>query len=208
MAIVNGYATLNQVKAAARMGTAVSDDDTLLEMSIETASRIVDGYCDRRFFTNGTEVRTYAAHDNYVLSVDDIAGTAITLKTSSQGDSTFDLTWAASDFQREPANATISGLASPITRLRAVGDNVFPVTTYPFGEEERVQVTAVFGFGTAVPTQVSHATILMSLRQFKRYGSPEGVLSYGDFAVRVGNRMDPDVAMILAPLRRTPVGLA
>jgi hypothetical protein len=201
--IANGYATLLQVKAAARMGTAVSDVDDLLEMSIETASRIVDGYTGRRFFTNGTETRTYATQDIYALDVDDIAGTAITLKTSSSIDGTFDLTWAASDFQTEPINRQQSGLAFPVTRLRAVGDYAFTVSS-----EESAEVTAVFGFGTAVPTQVAHATILMALRQFKRYGSPEGVLGVGDFVVRVGNRMDPDVAMILAPLRRDPVGIA
>ena len=203
MAIVNGYCSLNQVKAAARMGTAVSDDDALLEMSIETASRIIDGYTGRRFFTNGTEVRNYATQNMHELSVDDIAGTAITLKTSSAVDSTFDLTWAASDFQPEPINRQQSGLEFPVTRLRAVGDYAFTVS-----HEETAEVTAVFGFGTAVPTQVAHACILMALRQYKRYGSPEGVLSYGDFAVRVGNRMDPDVGMILAPLRRDPVGIA
>lgn len=203
MAIANGYATLNQVKAAARMGTAVSDDDALLEMSIESASRIIDGYTGRRFYTNGTETRHYATQSMYELQVDDIAGTAITLKTSSSVDGVYDITWAASDFTPEPTNSISAGLASPFTRLRAVGDYAFTVA-----HEESAEVTAVFGFGTAVPTQVAHACILMALRQFKRYGSPEGVLSYGDFAVRVGNRMDPDVAMILAPLRRDPVGLA
>lgn len=203
MTIANGYATLNQVKAAARMGTAVSDDDALLEMSIESASRIIDGYTGRRFFTNGTETRNYSTQDMYELAVDDIAGTAITLKTSSSVDGTYDITWAATDFTPEPTNNLSAGLASPFTRLRAVGDYAFTVSA-----EESAEVTAVFGFGTAVPTQVSHACIIMALRQFKRYGSPEGVLSYGDFAVRVGYKMDPDVAMILAPLRRDPVGLA
>jgi hypothetical protein len=203
MAIVNGYATLNQVKAAARMGTAVSDDDALLEMSIETASRIIDGYTGRRFFTNGTEVRNYATQNMHELSVDDIAGTAITLKTSSSVNGVYDITWTASDFTAEPTNNLSGGLASPFTRLRAVGDYAFTVS-----HEESAQVTAVFGFATSVPTQVTHATIIMALRQYKRYGSPEGVLSYGDFAVRVGNRMDPDVGMILAPLRRDPVGIA
>lgn len=203
MAMVNAYATLNQVKAAARMGTAVSDDDALLEMSIESASRIIDGYTGRRFYTNGTETRYYSTQDMFELGVDDIAGTAITLKTSSSLDGVYDITWAASDFTPEPTNSISAGLASPFTRLRAVGDYAFTVS-----HEESAEVTAVFGFATAVPTQVTHATILMALRQFKRYGSPEGVLSYGDFAVRVGSRMDPDVAMILAPLRRDPVGLA
>ena len=199
----NAYATLNQVKTAARMGPSFSDDDSLLEMSIETASRMIDGYTGRRFFTNGTETPHYATQDMHALQVDDIAGTAITLKTSSSVDGVYDITWAASDFTPEPTNSISAGLASPFTRLRAVGDYAFTVSA-----EESAEVTAVFGYATAVPTQVAHACILMALRQFKRYGSPEGVLSYGDFAVRVGTRMDPDVGMILAPLRRDPVGIA
>jgi hypothetical protein len=72
-----------------------------------------------------------------------------------------------------------------------------------------VQVTSVFGYGTAVPTQVKHATVLLALRQYKRYDSPTGVLGFGDFGpVRVGSRLDPDVAMILSTFRRTPVGVA
>ena len=81
--------------------------------------------------------------------------------------------------------------------------------SYIVGNEVAVEITGVFGFGTAVPTQVTHATILLALRQYKRYDSPTGVLGFGDMgAVRVGSRLDPDVAMILAPLRRTVVGVA
>lgn len=203
MAITNGYATLSQVKAAARITDSV--DDALLEMSIESASRMIDGYCERRFFTNGTETRYYAARDSYVCDIDDVVGTAIVVKTSSDVDGTYDLTWAASDLQLEPTNRTASGLVFPVMRLRAVGDYLFPV----WSQENAVEVTGVFGFGTAVPTQVTHATIILALRQFKRYDSPTGIIGFGDMgAIRVGSRLDPDVSMILAPLRRVPVGLS
>jgi len=204
VAIVNGYATLAQVKAAARITDNV--DDALLDMTIETASRMIDGWCERRFFTNGTETRYYAAENDYVCNIDDVAGTALTVVTSSAVDGTYDLTWSASDLQLEPGNRTASGIAFPVTRLRSTGDKAFPKV----GAENAVQVTAVFGFGTAVPTQVQHATILLALRQYKRYDSPTGVLGFaeGIGAVRVGSRLDPDVAMILQPFRRTPVGVA
>lgn len=203
MAISNGYATLVQVKAAARITDNV--DDSLLEMSIETASRMVDGYCERRFYTAGTETRYYAADNSYVCQIDDVVGTAITVKTSSDVDGVYDVTWTAADYQLEPNNRNASGLVFPVMTLRAVGDYLFPIV----GDEVAVEVTGVFGFGTAVPTQVTHATILLALRQYKRYDSPTGVLGFGDMgAVRVGSRLDPDVAMILAPLRRTPAGIA
>jgi hypothetical protein len=177
----------------------------MLEMCTETASRMVDGYCERRFYTAGTETRYFAADTSYVCPIDDVIGTAITVKTSSDVDGIYDLTWKASDYQLEPGNRTASGLAFPTMTLRAVGDYLFPIV----GNEVAVEITGVFGFGTAVPTQVTHATILLALRQYKRYDSPTGVLGFGDMgAVRVGSRLDPDVAMILAPLRRTPVGVA
>ena len=212
MAITNGYATLADVKAAARITDSV--DDALLETSVETASRMIDEYCERRFFTNGTETRTYAPDDPYVLTIDDVAGASLTLKTSSALNGTFDQTWVAgTDYQAEPTTRIVSGIAWPATQLRAIGSYVFTAPgAYPvnfFGIPDSAQVTAVFGFGTAVPTQIKHATILLALRQFKRYDSPTGVIGFGDFGpVRVGSRLDPDVAMILNPFRRTQVGAA
>ena len=211
MAITNGYATLAEVKAAARISDTV--DDALIETATETASRLVDEYCERRFFTNGTEVRTYSPQSYFTLEVDDIASTPITLKTSTQFDgSTFDITWTTADYQAEPTTRQTSGIAWPITRLRAIGSQLFtpPDAAYYMKASMPVtaQVTAVFGFGTAVPTQVKHATILLALRQFQRYNSPSGVIGFGDFAVRVGTRMDPDVEAILRPFRRSPVGAA
>ena len=204
MALTNAYCTLADVKAALRVNDDV--DDMLIERSIETASRMIDGYCERRFFTNGTEVRTYAPKNIYYIDVDDVASATLTLKTSSSLDGvTFDQTWTAADFQREPINSTVSGIAAPTTRIRAVGSYLFT----PFYGETTAQVTAVFGYGTAVPTEVEHATILLAARQFKRYDSPTGVLGFGDFGpVRVGSRLDPDVAMILNPYRRSSVSVA
>lgn len=208
MAITNGYATLAEVKAAARITDSV--DDALLETATETASRMVDEYCERRFFTNGTETRTYMPDDFYYLGIDDVAGTTLTLKTSSALNGTYDVTWATTDYQLEPTTRQTSGIAWPITAIRAIGNYTFsPPGTLGAMTPDTAQVTAVFGFGTAVPTQVKHATILLALRQYKRYDSPTGVLGFGDFgAVRVGTRLDPDVEMILRPFRRNPVGLA
>jgi hypothetical protein len=203
MAIANGYATLSQVKAAARIGTADTVDDSLLELSIEAASRLIDAVCERRFFTAGTESRYYATTNPYFVSIDDVAGTAITLATSASLDQAYDTTWTLSDFQTEPLNRTTSGLTFPITGLRAVGDYLFPASS-----EVGVKVTAEFGFGTATPTAITQACVILSLRQFKRYDSPTGVLGFGDMgAVRVG-RVDPDIQSLLAAYRRNVPGIA
>ena len=52
MAVANGYASLAEVKAAARITDTV--DDALLEIAIESASRAIDGHTHRNFYVAGT----------------------------------------------------------------------------------------------------------------------------------------------------------
>ena len=127
MTITNGYATRNQVKAALRIGTADTFDDDLIDNCVGAASRLIDGYCNRRFWQTGTaEARIFQAEDSFYCSIDDIAGTALTLKSSTQADGTFDLTWSLSDYQLEPLNGNLDGLTWSYDKIRAVGDYLFP----------------------------------------------------------------------------------
>ena len=201
--INQGYATRNQVKAALRIGTADTIDDDLIDNCVGAASRLIDGYCNRRFWQTGTaEARVYQAEDSFYCSIDDIAGTAITLKTSSQSDGTFDVTWKVSDYQLEPLNGNLDGLTWSYDKIRAVGDYLFPTVNANYGEQALVQVTAVFGW-PEVPEPVTQATIIQASRIFKRYDSPLGVAGFGDLgAIRVSRYLDPDMAQLVEPYRR------
>ncbi len=203
--ITNGYCSLADVKAAARITDSI--DDTLLELSIEAASREIDSYTERVFYQTGSEgipvVRVYVPQDLYVVETDDIISVT-TLKTDSNGDGTFDTTFDVSDFQLEPLNGLAGGIDTPFTRIRAVGTYLWP--TYEprnvDANQASVQVTGVFGFAT-VPTAVRQACILSALRQYKRYESPTGVLGFSDLgAVRVGTKLDPDVERMIQPYRK------
>jgi hypothetical protein len=200
--ITNGYATRNQVKAALRIGTADTLDDDLIDNCVGAASRLIDGYCNRKFWQSGTASRVYQAEDSFYCSIDDIAGTAITLKTSSQADGTFDVTWKVSDYQLEPLNGNLDGLTWSYDKIRAVGDYLFPTVNANYGEQALVQVTAVFGW-PAVPEPITQATIIQASRIFKRYDSPLGVAGFGDLgAIRVSRFLDPDMAQLVEPYRR------
>jgi len=202
MTITNGYATRNQVKAALRIGTADTLDDDLIDNCVGAASRLIDGYCNRKFWQSGTASRVYQAEDSFYCSIDDIAGTAITLKTSSQADGTFDVTWKVSDYQLEPLNGNLDGLTWSYDKIRAVGDYLFPTVNANYGEQALVQVTAVFGW-PEVPEPVTQATIIQASRIFKRYDSPLGVAGFGDLgAIRVSRYLDPDMAQLVEPYRR------
>jgi len=96
------------------------------------------------------------------------------------------------------------GIATPATRIRAIGDYLWPVyePRNVNSNQASVQVTGVFGFAT-VPTAVRQACILSALRQYKRYESPTGVLGFSDLgAVRVGTKLDPDVERMIQPYRK------
>jgi hypothetical protein len=203
MPITNGYATRNQTKAALRIGTADTIDDDLIDNCVGAASRLIDGYCNRRFWQSGTaEARVFQAEDSFYCSIDDIAGTAITLKTSSFADGNFDVTWTATDYQLEPLNGELDGLTWSYDKIRAIGDYLFPTVNANYGEQALVQVTAVFGW-PAVPEPVTQATIIQASRIFKRYDSPLGVAGFGDLgAIRVSRFLDPDMAQLVEPYRR------
>ena len=81
MAITNGYCTLAELKAALRVQDAI--DDALLELAIESASREIDGYCERMFYSTSA-TRVYAPTDVYTMTTDDIVSVT-TLKSSSDG---------------------------------------------------------------------------------------------------------------------------
>jgi hypothetical protein len=203
MTITNGYATRNQVKAALRIGTADTLDDDLIDNCVGAASRLIDGYCNRRFWQSGTaEARVFQAEDSFYCSIDDIAGTALTLRSSTQADGTFDLTWKVSDYQLEPLNGNLDGLTWSYDKIRAVGDYLFPTVNANYGEQALVQVTAIFGW-PSVPEPITQATIIQASRIFKRYDSPLGVAGFGDLgAIRVSRFLDPDMAQLVEPYRR------
>jgi hypothetical protein len=144
----------------------------------------------------------FTAADSFVCEIDDIAGTALTLKTQTNADGNFDVTWTPSDWQLEPVNGILDGLTVPFTRIRAVGDYLFPTLNANFGSEALVQLTAVYGW-PSVPEPITQAVIIQASRIFKRYDSPLGVAGFGDLgAIRVTRALDPDVAQLVEPYRR------
>ena len=182
------------MKSALRITDTVDDD--LLEMAIESASRAIDSYTNRNFYNAGTAVRVFAPNDSLTVTTDDLISIS-SLQTMSDTDDTFDTTWTATDFQLEPLNGVVDGIAQPYTQIRAVGDYLF----LELAGEATVKVTGVWGW-TATPIQVTQATVIQSSRIFKRLDSPLGIISGELGSMRVGSRLDPDVAQLVDSLRK------
>ena len=194
MAITNGLCTLTQVKTALRISDTT--DDTPLELAIEAASRMIETFCDRRFYADGTATaRTFVAVDPCLVLIDDVSTTTgLVVKTDSEGSGTFATTWAATDYQLEPLNAVRNAQAWAYTSLRAVGSFTFPV----WGERALVQVTAKWGW-PAVPKAVEQAAVYQSMLLFKSNDVPLGATPFGEMGVlRMRSALHPTAMALLS----------
>lgn len=194
MAIANAYSTLAETKAALRITDSI--DDSLLEMAIESASRLIDAYCARSFYNAGTATRYFVADTDWLTNLDDVISiTEVATDTSADG--TYEVIWQTNDYQLEPLNGRVDGLPVPYNAIRAIDSYTFPI----WGGEGLVKVTGTWGW-SAVPMAIRQATIIQSSRIFKRLDSPLGVLSSPDLGfIRVGSRLDPDVAQLVDSYR-------
>jgi hypothetical protein len=188
------YATLAQVKAALRIGTADTVDDALLTIALDSATEAISAYCGRTFGTAGTATATryYAAGKADDVEVDDLQSIT-TVEWSNDGTN-----WnATTSYQAEPLNRYTDGLSWPITRLRTTANLAWPV----LNGIQTVRITGIYAFGS-VPSSITQAAVIQASRFFKRLDSPLGV-TMGEFgALRLLSRIDPDVEVLLQPYRR------
>jgi hypothetical protein len=203
MAITNGYCTLAQVKSSLRITDSV--DDALLELAIEAASREIDGFTGRVFYSAGTSSRFFTPTAGDFCPIDDaVSITEVATVGSVFG--TYDSVWSNptsgnndGDYQTEPVNNAYptDGVVQPITGLRAIYQNYFPI----IGNTATVKVTGSWGW-SAVPTAIKQAAVIQASRVFKRNDSPLGVAGFGDFGVvRVSGSIDADVRQLIEPYR-------
>lgn len=168
---------------------------------IESASRAIDALCDRRFWSESA-TRYYTAEFADLLYVDDIQSIT-TLQTDSDGDRTYEVTWSATDYDLEPYNSALTGIAQPYTAIR-----ITPAGRYgfPVGQRKGVKIVGTFGW-SAVPLGITEATIIQATRLYHRKDSPYGVAGVGDFGrISLLPRVDPDVNALCLPYIRMSIG--
>ncbi len=74
--------------------------------------------------------------------------------------------------------------------------------SFPRGGSNSIKIVGKFGWSSH-PDAVREACLLYCMRLFKRRDAPFGIISNpvgGD--MRLLNRLDPDIEMLLAPYRR------
>jgi len=206
MAIVNGYATLTQIKAY--MSISDTTDDALLEDLIESASRSIDRIANRRFYLDSTaSARLYRAYSDIFVYVDDIGTTSsLVVKTDSNGDGTYAKTLTLNqDYILDPLTA--SSLNRPFTQLTMVSNTetwpIFPGLTQN-GLRPGVQVTARWGW-PSVPDDINTACLILTADLYKRKDAPGGILGLGDLGVVRMSPIGRDVTAMVRAYKKEVV---
>lgn len=198
MAITNGYCTLAELKAALAIDTGDTVDDAALELAIESSSRMIDDYCDRFFYRDGTSqspvARYYTPIDMYYVQIDDIV-TITEIATDENLQFSWDTVWTTTDFMVEPINNPRKGW--PYNKLLAVGAYIFIA-----GMPQSLRVRGIWGW-SAVPKEIQTACLIQSSRMFLRRQSPFGIAGSPELGtVRLLAKLDADVEALIKPLRR------
>ncbi len=132
------YVSLTGLKN--RLGDAATTDDALYREQIEAASEHIDRSCDRTFRVYlATEYLTARVGGHIHLPTDLLAVT--TLKTDDDGDRVYEDTWAATDYDLDPAQA--ASKRRPYWRISATPDGDYQ---FPVGVARGVEIVGRWGF--------------------------------------------------------------
>lgn len=196
----NEYLTRAELKATLDIATADTYADADIDMALEAASRVIDGYKQTRFYpTSGTAFYT-GDPCKYQLDIDDM-NTVTSVAVDADGDGTYETTWSANtDYYTEPINGPLYGYPYTTITIRTLSGKQFP------SWQHSVRVVGSFGWSTAVP-QVKQACKILSSRYLKRAReTPYGILTVVGDAVAAAHlgRIDPDVAALLDSITANP----
>lgn len=195
---MSNYTTTALVKASLGIPSATTSEDTAIAAAIAAAESLIDNYTGRTFVA-AESTRTYMPRTASILDVDDIATTSgLVVKTDEDQDGTFETTLTVT------TDYVIQKNDAPFRIITNVNRG-WPLSLYG---RNTVEITATFGYATAVPDNIKQAALLLSCRLFQRKASPLGfqagaISEFGP--VRI-SRTDPDVAALLQGTKLFGVG--
>lgn len=181
MTITNGYATLDEYKKwiVVRGGSAIStdaNDDSVIEMLIESASRYFDADTGAKFYLPTDDETRYFTADNSWKIYTGFLASVTTVSVDYAGTRTYtDLT--LTDYDKTPDNAALDGFpytAIEINRQQSAA--YFPTT------RRGVKIVGKWGW-PATPKDVKEA--VLSIAQ-SLYATRSGQPSQGRISVTAG----------------------
>jgi hypothetical protein len=197
MAIVNGYATLVELKSYLKIDDSM--EDSLLENIVEAASRSIDRIANRRFYLDANvSARQYRPLDLLRVFTDDFGSTSgLIVKTDPDASGTYQTTLVVNtDFILEPVNAASKG--RPWNYVTIVSGESFSL---PTNYRPQVEVTARWGW-PSVPDDINQATLILSADLYKRKDSIGGVLGLSELGAIRMSPLGRDIAAMVRAYKR------
>ena len=158
----NWYTTRNLLKDAINLPASSTGDHDQLDMSLETGSRLVDDWIGYHLYP-ALQTRYLRARESMRLRLDKPILSITTLRTDAGDDSSYESTWATTQYDLAPYNATGDSPPQPYwdIEVRASSTNVFPSWV-----RRGVELTGIWGqynqrdVSTAVLSADANATAL------------------------------------------------
>lgn len=202
-AVARNYITVNESLTNEVAGTSITisahdglENDTAMEAAINGASRFIDKFCERHFYSSA-ETRCYTPMDTRVVYVDDLLSVT-TFKTDEDGDGVYETTWATTDYNLYPYNAALDGQPYTVIEISSGGTRRFPASV-----SKSVQIAGAFGYSATAPNDVKMACLIQASRLFKRSNAPFGIAGTSELGImQMIPKIDADVRMLLEPFRR------
>jgi len=192
MTTVTRYASVEELKE--RIDIDSTTDDQILGRVLDAVSRLIEKphYANQRFYTTAAdETRYFTALTADYCPIPIGLVSVTTLAIDNDDDRTYGETWATSDFEYEPVNASTDNEPYGGIRIHPTGNYTFPLGI------NQVKVIGKFGW-PALPDEIREATLLQATRLFRRKEAPFGVVGSGDFGQAIMVKtLDPDVVDLI-----------
>jgi hypothetical protein len=144
MAGYGTYATIADLKGV--LGITSTTDDTMMRKQLESASRSIDSYCNRRFFVTSETKYFDGARTLWLPDLLSIT----TLKTDEDGNATFENTLATTDYIKYGGGLEDSLNTLPTTRLEISHDSNYG--SFASGVKKGVEIIGSWGYGDGIST--------------------------------------------------------
>jgi hypothetical protein len=192
--ITNGYSTVADLET--RLGITAGSASSEMASIMESASRMIDHYTNRRFYTTDADEINYFTPYSYDLcKISDLISVT-SIKTDEDIDGVYETTWTSNDFNLLPYNQTPKHY----------------IETTPYGNfsflaklKRSVQVVGRFGYCTLAncPLDIKQAALLEASRLWKRRDAILGISGTTMFGqLKLVGDMDPSVRELIRPYVR------
>lgn len=201
------YVGKEELKSRLQIAPSNTKDDYELQLAIQGVTDWITSYCGQCFY-QVTEARMFAPRGVWELSVDPFVPGSITSFTLDyNGDGTFETSWTEGvNYQAlregESYNPGAFGTPRPFNYIRVLmggtagGGQFFPFT-WPFTHQDRVKITATWGWAE-VPANIQQSALMMAADLFKTKDAPWGIAGMGDLGL-VKAQANPWIIELLRP---------